>query len=65
VAVVAGTATTFTNSGLAAATNYRYRVRAHNALGESPYSNIAQCEDVNEVIKQAAERGGSAIEMGR
>jgi PKD repeat protein len=44
VAVVAGTATTFTNNGLAAATNYRYRVRALNTLGESPYSNIASAK---------------------
>jgi len=41
VAVVAGTATTFTDSGLAKRTTYRYRVRAHSALGNSPYSNIA------------------------
>jgi PKD domain-containing protein/fibronectin type III domain protein/putative pyrroloquinoline-quinone binding quinoprotein len=41
VAAVAGTATTFTDTGLAARTTYRYRVRAHSALGDSPYSNIA------------------------
>jgi len=41
VAALAGTATTFTDSRLAARTTYRYRVRAHNALGDSPYSNIA------------------------
>ena len=38
-----GTATTFTDSGLAARTTYRYRARAHSTLGggDSPYSNIA------------------------
>ena len=41
VAALAGTATTFTDSGLAARTTYRYRVRAHNALGDSPYSSTA------------------------
>jgi hypothetical protein len=41
IATVAGTSTTFVNSGLAAATTYRYRVRAYNAVGISQYSNIA------------------------
>jgi hypothetical protein len=38
VARVAGTATTFTDSGLASRKSYSYRVRAHNAAGWSPYS---------------------------
>jgi hypothetical protein len=42
LAAVLGTATTYTNSGLAANTTYRYRVRAYNASGNSPYSNIAR-----------------------
>ena len=41
IATVAGTATTYTNSGLAANTTYRYRVRAYNSAGNSQYSNIA------------------------
>ena len=41
VAAVAGTATTFIDTGLALRTTYRYRVRAHGAFGDSPYSNIA------------------------
>jgi len=41
VATVAGSATTFTDSGLASRTTYTYRVRAHNAAGDSPYSNTA------------------------
>jgi Fibronectin type III domain len=41
VAAVAGTATSFINTGLTARTTYRYRVRAHSALGDSPYSNVA------------------------
>jgi PKD repeat protein len=41
VAALAGTATAFTDSGLMARTTYRYRVRAHNAAGDSPYSSTA------------------------
>ena len=41
IAIVAGTATTYTDSGLAANTTCRYRVRAHNSAGDSSYSNIA------------------------
>lgn len=41
ITTVAGTATTYTNSGLAADTTYRYRVRAHSSGGNSEYSNIA------------------------
>ena len=41
VAVIAGTATTYTDTGRASRTTYAYRVRAHNAAGNSQYSNIA------------------------
>jgi PKD repeat protein len=41
VGAVAGTAATFTDGGLAPRTMYRYRVRAHSALGDSLYSNTA------------------------
>ena len=41
MATVPGTATTFTNSGLATLTMYTYRVRAHNPAGDSSYSNTA------------------------
>ena len=41
VAAVAGTATTYTDSGLVRNMTYRYRVRAHNSSGDSPYSNTA------------------------
>ena len=41
IATVSGNATTYTNSGLAANTTYRYRVRAYNSAGNSQYSNIA------------------------
>ena len=39
VATVAGTAVTFTDTGLAARTKYTYRMRASSAAGESAYSN--------------------------
>ncbi len=35
-------ATAFSNTGLTSSTNYRYRVRAFNANGNSSYSNIAE-----------------------
>ena len=41
VGAVAGTATTYTDTGRASRTTYTYRVRAHNASGDSPYSNTA------------------------
>ena len=41
IASVVGSATSYTDSGLAANTYYQYRVRAYNASGDSPYSNIA------------------------
>jgi hypothetical protein len=41
VAAVGGTATSFIDTGLTVRTTYRYRVRSHNAFGDSPYSNIA------------------------
>lgn len=41
VASVAGNATTYTDSSLAARTTYTYRARAFNQFGGSPYSNIA------------------------
>jgi chitodextrinase len=39
--IATSTTTSFTDSGLAAATAYRYRVRASNSAGNSGYSNIA------------------------
>ena len=41
IAAVAGTATSYTNTGLTPRTVYRYRIRAHNAAGDSAYSNTA------------------------
>jgi hypothetical protein len=41
IATVAGNVTSYANTGLAASTNYSYRVRAFSAAGESDYSNAA------------------------
>ena len=41
IASLAGTATTYTNTGLTTNTLYYYRVSAQNAIGTSGYSNVA------------------------
>jgi PKD repeat protein len=41
VAVLPGTSTSVTDTGLASRTTYSYRVSARNAAGSSPYSNVA------------------------
>jgi hypothetical protein len=40
VGQVSGTSTTYVDTGLVRNTTYRYRVRAYNESGNSPYSNI-------------------------
>ena len=42
IATVGAGVTSFNNTGLVASTTYRYQVRAFNADGNSPYSNISQ-----------------------
>ncbi len=42
VAQTGSNVSTFANSGLAATTTYRYRVRAFNSSGNSSYSNVAE-----------------------
>ncbi|HVE59590.1 MAG TPA: fibronectin type III domain-containing protein [Pyrinomonadaceae bacterium] len=44
IATVGTNVTTFSNTGLAKNTTYRYRVRAYNATGNSAYSNIASAK---------------------
>jgi len=44
ITIVGGTANTYTDSGLAGGTTYRYRVRVYNSAGDSPYSNIASAK---------------------
>jgi hypothetical protein len=41
IATVAANTTSYSNTGLTAATAYRYRLRAYNSAGNSAYSNIA------------------------
>jgi hypothetical protein len=41
VALAAGTATTYSDTGLTASTTYYYRIRATNSSGDSTYSNTA------------------------
>ncbi len=42
IGTVAGTATNYTDTGLAGNTYYQYRVRAANSSGNSPYSNCVR-----------------------
>lgn len=44
IATIGGTATTYTHSGLAANTTYRYRARACNSVSCSGYSNVASAK---------------------
>ena len=44
IASGAGALSSFTDTGLAARTTYRYRVRAVNDAGVSPYSNVASAK---------------------
>jgi hypothetical protein len=41
IATLGGTASAYSNTGLASGTTYRYRVSAFNSAGSSPYSNLA------------------------
>jgi hypothetical protein len=40
IAQVGGSSTTYADSGLTPNTTYRYRVRAYNEIGNSPWSNV-------------------------
>jgi PKD repeat protein len=44
IATVSASVKNFSNSGLKRNTSYRYRVRAYNGAGDSPYSNIASAK---------------------
>ena len=44
IATIAGTASTYSDSGLAGNTVYRYRVSTYNSAGSSPFSNIASAK---------------------
>src|SRR5207244_2265479 len=44
LATVAANTTTYRDSTTARRTTYRYRVKAHNAVGDSAYSNVATAQ---------------------
>jgi hypothetical protein len=54
VTTTAAGATTYTDSGLASANTYFYRVRATNSSGNSPYSNVASATTQNTMTLVAA-----------
>jgi predicted phage tail protein len=44
IATVGANAASYSNSGLKRATTYRYRIRAYNSAGNSPYSNVVSAK---------------------
>src|SRR5437867_7426963 len=50
--------TSYTDSGLADATTYCYRVRAYNAAGDSDYSNVG-CGTTPQIFALAVVRAGT------
>ncbi|MBN1671664.1 MAG: fibronectin type III domain-containing protein, partial [Kiritimatiellae bacterium] len=60
VAAPAANATSFTDSALAPATRYYYQVKAANAAGNSPYSNLADATTPADIRPPAAPSGLAA-----
>ena len=58
VGTTAATLTAYSDSGLADATTYCYRVRAFNAAGYSGYSNVA-CGTTGQTVALAVVEGGT------
>lgn len=54
IASLGSNATSFSNAGLSANTNYSYRVYSYNSLGNSVYSNIASATTGTAVIDTTA-----------
>jgi parallel beta-helix repeat protein len=58
IATIGANATAFTDTGLAGSTQYTYRVRATNAVGNSTYSNTATVQTpVNDTTPPVAQLG--------
>ena len=64
IASVGAGVTSFSNTGLAASTTYRYRVRAYNAGGNSDYSNAAEATTQAAPSKPAAPSDLTAVGDG-
>ena len=60
VATVGANVTTYANTGLTAATNYTYRVRATNSSGDSAYSNTASATTQTAGAPSLTLNGGTA-----
>jgi hypothetical protein len=57
---VGANVTSYSNTGLAAATSYTYRMRAYNTAGDSDYSNTASAETPSPPTPPAAPTGLTA-----
>lgn len=63
IATVGAGITTYSNSGLNAATTYSYRVCASNGSGDSGYSAIASATTSSEAVLQQNASGGNKIDI--
>ena len=54
IATVGANVTSYSNTGLTAATSYSYRVRAYNSVGDSDYSNTASAVTLDAPATPAA-----------
>lgn len=63
IATVGANVTSYSNTGLSAATTYYYRVRASNSGGDSAYSEVASATTSAEQVLQQNLAGGSKVDI--
>jgi len=61
IATVGANATSYSNTGLSASTQYFYRVRGHNGGGNSPYSNEANATTLSNSANLALNKPTTAL----
>ena len=64
IGTAAGSATSFSDTGLAASTSYTYRIRATNAGGDSPYSNVTSATTLSQTALIAAQSSWRYLDNG-
>src|SRR5207249_5852134 len=63
IATVGPNVTTYANAGVTAGTGYSYRVRAHNGVGNSGYSNVAVVPVAPTSLTATAAVSGTEIDL--